>query len=77
VRETETNKHTHTQLEKKHGDPTEKKKFKKYISTRRERVRGERGCYAVQEKRERKDEKREMGWMRRNGTTLVDAVDAR
>jgi hypothetical protein len=40
-------------------------------------VRGERGCYAVQEKRERKDEKREMGWMRRNGTTLVDAVDAR
>lgn len=73
MRETETNKHTHTQLEKKHGDPTEKKNLKKYIPTRRERVSkgGERLL------RQRKDEKREMGWMRRNGTTLVDAVDAR
>lgn len=63
--------HTHTQLEKKHGDPTEK--IKKYTSTRRERESegGERLL------RQRKDEKREMGWMRRNGTTLVDAVDAR
>lgn len=75
MRETETNKQTHTQREKKHGDPTEKKKIqKKYKSTRRERERVRGGEKLL---RQRKDEKREMGWMRRNGTTLVDAVDAR